>query len=355
MTAPVRTVEPDVQVARSSRVYRRSPSVLLYWEAGRLCALQADPYRLFHGAERYVDYLLSLDLWTTADQVAANVGDADIMRVTSALDRLVSMGLVQSASEPSSDSRLQGWNLIELAVQRQVATGGARVEPAPTTTPAPATFKPPSGVCIALPDRPLPDSARLGTALANRRTGRRYRDASLSLDGLGTFLAATARATPRGTGWRRPYPSGGGRYPLEVYPVCNDVAALEPGLYHYAPKEHALVQATGRDRRQERMNEGLRPLVGSPPGPAPQVVFLVTAVFARTMSRYERMSMALIYEELGCLYQTMYLAATALGLAGCAIGRGEEMEIARWLGLDPLVESQVGCFVLGVPAGAGLT
>jgi hypothetical protein len=54
-----------------------------------------------------------------------------------------------------------------------------------------------------------------------------------------------------------------------------------------------------------------------------------------------------ILMETGALYQTMYLAATALGLASCAIGAFPELATAKLLGVDSRDEAQVGMFALG--------
>jgi Nitroreductase len=70
-------------------------------------------------------------------------------------------------------------------------------------------------------------------------------------------------------------------------------------------------------------------------------VLVITAVFARVMWKYQGIGLSLIYKDTGCLTQTLYLVATALGLAPCAIGGGDERAVAHWLGLDPLVEAPV--------------
>jgi len=70
------------------------------------------------------------------------------------------------------------------------------------------------------------------------------------------------------------------------------------------------------------------------------------------MWKYERLGLATIYRDVGCLFQTMYLAATDMGLAACAIAGIQDLENAAWLGLDPLIEAQVGCFLLGKPMRA---
>ena len=49
----------------------------------------------------------------------------------------------------------------------------------------------------------------------------------------------------------------------------------------------------------------------------------------------------------GVLYQTMYLVATSMGLAGCALGAGDTAAFASATGLALAVESPVGEFALG--------
>jgi hypothetical protein len=49
------------------------------------------------------------------------------------------------------------------------------------------------------------------------------------------------------------------------------------------------------------------------------------------------------------LYQTMYLAATAMGLAPCAVGGGDADLFARAAGVDYYAETSVGEFLLGNP------
>jgi hypothetical protein len=43
----------------------------------------------------------------------------------------------------------------------------------------------------------------------------------------------------------------------------------------------------------------------------------------------------------------MYLVATALGLAGCAVGGGESSGFARAAGIEEMDEPQLGEFALG--------
>jgi SagB-type dehydrogenase family enzyme len=79
----------------------------------------------------------------------------------------------------------------------------------------------------------------------------------------------------------------------------------------------------------------------------PQVLLVLTARFERMAWKYETMAYAAMLKHVGVIFQTLYLVATAMGLAPCALGSGASDLFARATGLDPLVEGSVGEFVLG--------
>ena len=339
--------------------YRRSPFCLLHWEGADLFAQNCNSQRLFRIAERYVGILHRLADWTTATQVAAALS-LDPATVERALDRLVGMGLV--VEHPPGPGDLlpdgpdeTGWELVDLALQRRTSRGGYDASAA-RATPPPGAFKPaPTSPAIALARYGLDDGTSLRGVLDGRRSVRAYSADDLDLDDLGRFLFAAARVTQTGrdpVGGEisyRPSPSAGARNPLEIYPVCNAVAGLDPGAYYYDPRGHALHLVRAADAGQAEMTRHARAATGDALNRDPPVLVAITAVFARTMWKYRNIALSLILKDVGALYQTMYLVATALGLAPCALGGWAEEQNARWLGLDPLVESQVGCFLLGHP------
>lgn len=79
----------------------------------------------------------------------------------------------------------------------------------------------------------------------------------------------------------------------------------------------------------------------------PGILFLVTARFQRTAWKYESIAYSILLKDPGALYQTLYLVATAMGLAPCAIGAGDSDLFARAAGLDYYVETSLGEFLLG--------
>ena len=66
---------------------------------------------------------------------------------------------------------------------------------------------------------------------------------------------------------------------------------------------------------------------------------------------YRSISYATTLKNVGVLYQRMSVVATAVRLAGCALGSGDEIALGRALDLASRSEIGVGGFMLGVPPG----
>ena len=79
----------------------------------------------------------------------------------------------------------------------------------------------------------------------------------------------------------------------------------------------------------------------------PQVLIIIAARFQRLSWKYQSMAYNVLLKNVGALYQTMYLVATAMDLAPCALGGGDSDLFARATGLDYYAETSVGEFLLG--------
>jgi oxazoline/thiazoline dehydrogenase len=296
--------------------------------------------------------------------VAAAVPMVDSETVTKFLSLVAAASmLADPASEDGrADANMDQWGFVDLLFHwrsrwglHALPTGGTfplrgRSSPLPVVKPA----MPGPTIALARPDprqlaaTDLPFSAVLDT----RRSVRAYGDDPLTRDQLGTFLFRAARIRRVMDGdeqlpyaiSERPYPSGGACYPLEIYPVVAACDGLERGLYHYDPLGHCLTRIAAWDDRVAGLVSDAR---RADDAGAPQVLLVLTARFRRVMWKYEGMAYATILKDLGVLYQTMYLVATAMGLAPCALGCGDTKAFARITGLDPYEESSVGEFLLG--------
>ena len=201
------------------------------------------------------------------------------------------------------------------------------------------------------PDDALASDPPFGEVIEARRSIREHDDdRPLTLAQLGEFLWRVGRVREILDDGRqelssRPYPGGGACYETEIYPLVQLCDGVSPGLYHYDPSAHALGLVAEPDPRTKLLLEyGRQTGVMERP---PQVMLLLAARFGRTMWKYESMAYALVLKQVGVLYQTMYLTATAMGLAPCALGGGNSDAFAAATGLDYYEETSVGEFLLG--------
>jgi SagB-type dehydrogenase family enzyme len=144
----------------------------------------------------------------------------------------------------------------------------------------------------------------------------------------------------------RPYPAGGSLHEIEFYLVVNRCSGLEKGLYYYEPAQNRLIGLTSQAADLTALLADAANSAGAPPDEV-QVLVILAARFSRTAWKYESIAYALTLKHVGVLYQTMYLAATAMGLGACAVGGGDADAFARAAGTSYAVESSVGEFLLG--------
>ena len=194
------------------------------------------------------------------------------------------------------------------------------------------------------------DDPPLTFVLEQRRSIRTYDGAPLTAAQLGEFLYRTARVRKLRAGildevCDKPYPSGGARHALEIYPAVRACEGLEPGLYRYDGLGHRL-------HKVREFDASVASLVhqGTPDSSSeaqPPVLLVIAARFQRVQWAYASFGYALILKDTGVLMQTMYLVATAMGLAPCAVGHGNAELFAECAGTRPEIETSVGEFALG--------
>ncbi|PZG20520.1 SagB family peptide dehydrogenase [Nonomuraea aridisoli] len=192
----------------------------------------------------------------------------------------------------------------------------------------------------------------LTAVLEDRQSVRDHDDDHpITAEQLGAFLYRCARVRLLRTldGFEyagKPYPGGGSAYELEVYPVVRLADGLEPGMYHYDAHDHLLRPVRGADHPAVRrmLKVAAESSVAKSP---PQVLFVISARVGRILWKYEAMGYALMLKHVGVLQQTMYAVASAMDLAPCALGSGDDPAFTAATGRDRLVECAVGEFMLG--------
>src|SRR6266478_3657752 len=221
--------------------------------------------------------------------------------------------------------------------------------------PQPAVKQAQWPVTLPLP-RPDMDRIRMVdpglTAVMEARTSiRDYGDSSITVAQLGEFLYRVARVKEVDNGGeigdftKRPYPGSGASYEMEFYLTIDRCEGLAPGFYWYDPLNHALSFIQESNKDTERLLFDAHQAMGGPG--RPQVLITLAARFQRVSWKYQSIAYALILKNVGVMYATMYLVATAMDLAPCALGVGDSDHFTKLSGSNYLKETSVGEFVLG--------
>jgi SagB-type dehydrogenase family enzyme len=188
----------------------------------------------------------------------------------------------------------------------------------------------------------VPETA-LAMLLHQRRSSAPGARGSLTLDDLGAVLEASyaARAVASNV-VRRPVPSGGALYPLELYVLGLAVADIEATALHYNPFRHRL-EALGKVDSDEVRDALVDPTLVD--GAA--AILVVTAVFWRSRFKYGLRGYRFALVEAGHVLQNAMLAATALGLPALPLGGFYDRRLDELVNADGLDEACVYALVLG--------
>lgn len=171
---------------------------------------------------------------------------------------------------------------------------------------------------------------------------------NISLEDLGTLLKAGVGTHVRKNGKEgRAYPSGGARYPIEVYLSLakNSAVGLKEDLYHYNFKTHTLEHMEYFETEEQNIRKCLTYKWAER---AP-VVIILTAMWWRTMNKYKDFGYHLSLIEAGHMAQNLITISTALGLGSCPLAGIHKNETSKVLGLDPSYEAPLYALALGYP------
>ncbi len=184
----------------------------------------------------------------------------------------------------------------------------------------------------------------LWEAIKERRSIRRFGASSMQEAELSQLLWASQGITHVRQGFAfRAAPSAGALYPVETYLVIHHVEGIEPGVYHYAVEGHALEQLKTGDFRipvaQAALDQEMAYWAN--------VVFVWTAIFARSKWKYDQRAYRYVYLDAGHIAQNVALGAVALGLGSCQIAALYDDEVNVLLGVDGVEESTIYMTVVG--------
>jgi SagB-type dehydrogenase family enzyme len=165
----------------------------------------------------------------------------------------------------------------------------------------------------------------------------------LALTDLGLVLEASYAATAMpGRAIRRPVPSAGALYPLELYVLGLRVPACEPTVWHYDPFRHRL-----ETLRLVNADDVRAAIVDPSLVETAAAVLVVTAVFWRTRFKYGLRGYRFALLEAGHVVQNALLAATARDLPALPLGGFFDRKLDKLVGADGLDEASIYAVLLG--------
>mgnify|MGYP001607672347 CR=1 FL=1 len=197
---------------------------------------------------------------------------------------------------------------------------------------------------VDLEDKPPP--ADFFDLIKKRQSRRDFTRAPITKHELSVLLKYSCGATGKLTSdrFRRAQASGGGRYPIEVYPIVfRSGENLEAGLYHYNVKEHKLDVLWDREFNDEDIGQ----IFTYPWVRDAAVGIVMTAVFWRNQNKYGERGYRYILLEAGHIGQNIYLVSEALGLKCCALGGTRDENLEKLIDIDGVTESVVYALAVG--------
>jgi SagB-type dehydrogenase family enzyme len=350
-----------------------SESAGLFWDAGRLVwddYVHHRQYVLTEQGERLCRWFSD---WRDPDELGESHG-----AVRGLVAELLDGGVLIAEGSPQHEAelrRVRAWRdwgssarHFHYATRTLAATPYATGEEDSLRLRDKAQAEPPPAVCREFRDRPftpVPDTPAwqsfekhsLLEVLTGRRTARRFAAGPLELGELGAIvrlafdscpgLPFTAAAPGYGTVFKTS-PSGGARHPVEAYLHATRVTGLRPGFHHYNPRRQGF----------EYLGEGWTPdqVARSAGGQLwvsdAAALIYYTAALDRSRWKYDSArSYRVLMMDLGHLSQTVYLAATALGLAVGFTAALRDEPVEDVLGCDPDHEIVLGLTALGHATG----
>lgn len=314
---------------------------------------------------RAVALIAIADGTRTLEEIAADEADPAAARTLLAVladcGFLVEIDADGRAAEDRDLVRSQ-WESHDLVLHARTRTARAGEHRGGTFRFVPERAAPPAlrhpvgtpAIALARPDldRLIVTDVPFASVMEARASRRRF--GRLDAGQLGEFLYRTVRVRaqiPAGTDPRgyartdRPHPGGGGMHELTTYLGIADCEGIAAGLYRYDPVAHGLDLVAAPGPAIDRLLDDAR--AASAAEDRPPVLVLLAADFSRLSWKYEGIAYATTLKNVGVLFATMQLVATAMGLGSCPLGGGDSETFAAATGLDPLEETTVGELMLG--------
>jgi SagB-type dehydrogenase family enzyme len=352
---------------------KRAETIFLYWLDGQLVFENYRARSQVAADQRTVSVLDFFDRWRTPEEFYAHMAGYERGSLRRSLHALAEHSLLVTEHTPEArqdENFGKSWHAwLPHAGVFHFGTKDVRFGASPRSltaylrrlfkdSPQPSFYKHYNSASAVQLPKPAPPEDDFLRVLLRRRTHRRFSAGSLSRDQLSRLLFYTWGITGfinepvLGRLPVKTSPSGGARHPGEVYTLALRVQDLSPGLYYYAPLRHVLIPLPLSDLKEKAVYY----CAGQKWFGNAAVLFLMTAVFSRSMWKYRTpRAYRVVLADAGHLCQTFCLIATWLGLAPfCTMALNDSL-IERDLKIDGVTESVLYVAGVGLPVARGGT
>jgi SagB-type dehydrogenase family enzyme len=360
--APAAPVDGELVISRFAWIRNDGGQLVVETSLGPRAAVLEDP--------RALALLFAFTTPHTLDAALAAKAELPLEVATEIAHVLRDAALLVNADQAGAEGGepLAVWEFHDLLFHARSRPGRSRLRHGGTyrflDRTAPMAALPPErwpgGVALERPDfeELERDDPPLSSVQERRRSIRRYGEQPIRAGQLSEFLYRVGRVDDYweipvpgpGSGTSsfvsKPYPSGGAAYELELYAAVQECDGIDPGLYHYVASDHRLARASGPGDELDQIFVNAAGALGTAANSL-QVLIVITARFDRVAWKYESIAYELVLKHVGVVMAMMYLSATAMDLAPCAIGTGNSDLFARVSGVDYYEEPAVGEFALG--------
>lgn len=190
---------------------------------------------------------------------------------------------------------------------------------------------------INLPE--LDKDGEFETPLELRKSTRQFSDKPLSLKDVSKILGSCRIVDEKRVPEKRTYPSGGARFPVELYLMSYNIEDLESGAYHYNFKKKGLELLLEKNLDNKK-RELISPYLDNP---AATIIF--TSSIPRSEIKYGNRAYPYSLIEAGHMGQNIHLACAEKGIGSCSISGFVDTTVNKLL---DLIEDEILLYSISV-------
>ena len=172
------------------------------------------------------------------------------------------------------------------------------------------------------------DESEFETLLDYRESNRYFSNKPLNFEKISKIIGSCRIVNNLREPEKRTYPSGGARFPIEIYYLSYNTENLENGAYHYNIKKNSLERLLKKDFTRKEQREFISPYLENPAG-----TILFTSVISRSEIKYGLRAYPYSLIEAGHMGQNVLLASSEVGIGACPVSGFVDKKVKEILDL----------------------